>query len=428
MKKELTLHQKFLRMKAEELLEQMGTPIGLPDFEDEIVEEREEGSPTLSELELEAQKTVDAAEQFFAKFGLVPEKQEELFHMPIIRHCQDEIVGTVMREREELERTIGRPRNGWDLLPFEKTMETEKMLKNLPEHIESKKVREIHLDEIFDRSAEDQIVAVQRRLSAALEDVKEAANRQRKAMRLPILPKGESLPSIGVKPLLELPDLREKRKIDANCERHYSEQLKIVLPEKDALERAIVAGNFSSKGEETQSTHSDPFNVNLGTPSDPKNEGENLSTGGEVRALEAISEDIEKMTSRREKVAEVIAVEVSPVLGNDQSAATIACEDVQPMGRKLPALRPNGGIVISALKSKVQRENSGRSELLEKDLEPGKAHEKALISDLFRGVTLPQLPVSRRISDETGPAENKENDEKVAAAHRRPMGPRRFCL
>jgi hypothetical protein len=348
----------------------------------------------------------------------------------MMQQCQDEIMATVFRERDELEHTIGKPRDGWDPLPFEKFMATERILQKLPEPIPIEKIKEIRLEEIFDRAAEAQILAVQQRLSEALESVKKAAQEQQEEMRLPALPtftKRES--SIEVAPLAQLPDRDEKRSINVDLEQHYAKQLKIVVPEEDTLQRAIKENGFSTKSETaiTNDNHQSETGLSvanggvIGNITSPEQ--------SPLRSVEAIAEDIEKMVSRGEDRPPTPNVlpqkEISP--------PPVPNPELQKIRKKTSSIRPSRGIVISALKSKIQQGSPGdgpnQSATIRENVDPnGDQRSEDLVRNLFAGMAQPQLPLSENLSPEEENEKSNGNNERFMATHRQQSKTRRFYL
>ncbi|MDR3317193.1 MAG: hypothetical protein LBS71_00075 [Puniceicoccales bacterium] len=421
MKKKLTLHEKFARMQLEEWLKKTTIPMTLDELE-KAMEKEKEVPPTLDELQQRVAKVIEDAEQFFARFGLTSDKHEALFQMPIIQQCLDEIMAGVSRERKELELTIGRPRNGWDLLPFEKLAETEKILQKLPEEIRTEKIKEISLDEVFDRSAQAQIEAIQKRLSEALKDVKKAVDAQKKAMTLPTLP----LPLLSSSPKHEpldrvtsaiaLSDLQEKRPINIDFERRYAEQLKIVMPQNTST---TAASNLSLQ-QETASIANENFS-NLIAPEE--NINGKSSRDKEIREVAAIRADIEKMTAKKQD-----ALDFSPSVAifEDEPLQKIEQEVVRSV-KKSSRIGTNQSIVISALKSRMQHGNNEQPAIIEENIDGNEQQEKSLMN-LFTGVTLPGLPFSGEQSQNNNTTTNVDNQSKTLAAHRRQTWPRRFQL
>jgi hypothetical protein len=261
----------------------------------EVAEEAVAAPIALKEFEQRVKKSIEDTEKFFAHFGLTPEKQEELFKIPVIQKGLYEIIAGVAQERVELELLFGVPRNGWDPLPFEKSAETEKILKKLLKQVKTEKI-----EEIFDRSAHEQVMAIQKRRSAALEDVKKATQEQKKAMTLTALcmmPKREPLPEVAS--AVALPDLWKKRSIDADFERHYSEQLKVVMVQKDSLQQAIAETNLFPQNEAQSLEYKGKVKGEVSDNLQTQIEHVMGQSSGnsEVRAVAAIVKDIEKMHS-----------------------------------------------------------------------------------------------------------------------------------
>jgi hypothetical protein len=409
-----TLREQLIRLKAEELLKKLGAPVSLLDLE----EEESKRLPGEGELREKAQKVVDEAEQFFARFGLTEEKQEFLFQMPMLEGHWDEIATNVFLEREELERTIGRPREGWDPLPFERDGLMEKFLQNLPQEIGTEKVEEIHLDEIFDTSAREQILAVQRRLSEALENVKKASCEQKKTLTLPSLPKRES--SVQATPI-ELADLSEKRQIEMHTEHHYADALKVIVAGEDPLKKAIADGkllqdpDLTRKNqiiEESDFMESSELLIKNELLSGAKNE---------VRSAEAIVADIEKMAQKSKKIEDSPAVIIPEVVEPDEK------NNISATTKKSAVARPRHGIVISALRSQMQREQNPQTsivtESLAQDADSKKTSEN---KNPFLGHSLPQLPSLATLNFNN--SEEGDGSGKIIAARRRQMVPRRFYL
>jgi hypothetical protein len=390
-----TLHEKFVRMRTEHFLRKLGGCLSPSD--DLEPEEEAEAAPIAPEnLEQTVRKTIEETEQFFAHFGLAPERQEELFQMPIIQQGLDEVIAGVARERMELELEFGAPRNGWDPLPFEKSAETEKILAQLIQRKREEKIEEVHVDTIFDQSAQEQIAAIQQRLLAALEEVKNATQEQGKAMALPALPVVSRHESLAEE-ALALPDLRDKRPINADFKHHYVEQLKVVpspqaprtIAETQPIDRTIT-GNSRIQAEQPVECP-----VHSECP----------------RTVEAITKNIEKMRSGSERKAGQRS-EPSGTLSPD----VIGDEEMPKMLRNVSTARANG-IVISALKSKMQ----------------GGEYPAVIAEDgdrdgpnSFEGVALPGLPPYGNAG--TGGGREEEAKSKMLLAHRRQMGPRRFQL
>jgi hypothetical protein len=406
-----TLHEKFVRMQTEQFLKKIG---GCPLLDEEELEEEPVAAPIAPEaLEQTIRKTIEETEQFFAYFGLTPERQEELFQMPIIQQGLDEIIAGVARERVELELEFGAPRNGWDPLPFEKSAETEKILKKLIKRTKEEKIEEVHVDTIFDQSAQEQIAAIQKRLSAALEEVKNATQEQRKAMALPtlpIVPKRESLAEVAV----PLSDLQEKRSIDADFKRHYAEQLKVVVSPQ--APRAVAETHPLPQDKTQFVDHKKTTVGDLQTQTENKQLSE-----CSVRTVEAITKDIEKMRSDSESRA---GQQSEPSMAAEEvlSPEVVVDEEMPKRIRKVPTTRANG-IVISALKSKIQ--SGEHSAVITEDM--NKQQDVPAVN-LFEGVALPGLPLYGNASSETGDGQKGEGESKTLLAHRRQMGPRRFQL
>ncbi|MDR2200669.1 MAG: hypothetical protein LBN94_00935, partial [Puniceicoccales bacterium] len=315
------------------------------------------------------------------------------------------------------------PRDGWDPLPFEKFIATEKVLQKLPEPIEIEKVKEIHLEEVFDRAAEAQILAIQQRLSAALESVKKATQERQEEMRLPSLPtfvKRE--PSIEVASLAQLPDQDGKRSISVDLEQHYAKELKIIVPEEDTLKQAIRENGFSSKDKMATADALPQGETNL-SHGNPTPDGK-VSTTEEnvVRNVESITEDIEKMISKGED--RPLAPTVSR---GEEIPSAIADPKTQKVRKKLPSIRPSRGIVISALKSKIQQNDDKNPSAIRENVDSqGDQRNGDLIQELFAGMTGPKLPSSENVSSEEE-GRNTENNEKVMAMQRQSKT-RRFYL
>jgi hypothetical protein len=418
-----TLHERFVQMQTEQFLKKMGGLVPLSD-DQEVAEEAVAAPIASKELEQRVKKVIEDTEQFFAHFGLTPERQEELFKMPVIQKGLDEIIAGVARERVELELLFGAPRNGWDPLPFEKSAETEKILKKLLKQAKTEKIEEIYMDEIFDRSAHEQIMAIQKRLSAALEDVKKATQEQKKAMTLPALPmmpKREPLPEVAS--AVALPDLREKRSIDADFERHYSEQLKVVMVQKDPLQQAVAETHLFPQNEAQSLEYKGEVSDNLQTQTEQVM-GES-SGNSEMRTVAAIVEDIEKMHSNKSNVAKL----TEPVVISEADVFTAAVVDGETpkVFKKPPMVRANG-IVISALKSRMQHKDEEQLSVITEDMgQNGQRGEQSPLN-LFAGVTLPGLPFSGEASSGTNDTKNSENKSKTLVAYRRQVGPHRFQL
>ncbi|MDR1591247.1 MAG: hypothetical protein LBR92_04630 [Puniceicoccales bacterium] len=408
-----TLHEKLVRMQTEEFMKKMGCPL-LPLDEQE--EEKEAVTTAVvapiapEELERRVKKTIEEVEQFFAHFGLTSEGQENLFKMPIIQQVLDEIVAGVVQERMELELEFGAPRNGWDSLPFEKFAETEKILEKLFQQKKAEKVEEIHVDEIFDQSAQEQIAAIQERLSAALEEVKIATAKERKVMSMPLLPftlKREP----EVIPTAALSNFQEKRTIDADFKRHYSEQLKVIMPHK---EPQVIAETHLLPQNAAQAVNRE-IDMDVKMENVPEWPSEKL----QVREVEAIAKDIETMCSKngigRPSADHNIATEET------FSPDVVSDEEMPKIIRKVP-VTPANGVVILALKSKIQNEKGKHM------MEENKASEEQLAVNLFNGVTLPGLPFSGKVLSKADDPQSGENQSKTLAACRRQIGPHRFQL
>ncbi|MDR2807200.1 MAG: hypothetical protein LBB11_03525 [Puniceicoccales bacterium] len=427
MKKQRTLHERFIRMQAEALLKKMGAPLHLLDVEDEgVTSEKMKTLPSLDVWVPKAQSVIQEGEQFFAQFGLTPEKQEELFQMPIIQQSQSEIMAHVFREREELERTIGRPRQGWDPLPCERYAATDKILENLPQSIEHPKIEEIHLDEIFDRSAEEQIMAVQQRLTAALEEVKKAASEQKKSINLPRLPQ-RSISPIEVNTTAALPDLQEKCSIAIDFERRYAEQLKIVLPDA-STQMEVAVHQFSEEKETETKLRSSEHHSEIKCDADvTENDDQKLPQHQQLqdqktRSIEAISEDIEKMASmdQCQPLATTPAVEVVP------EAEVVG--EVPAILRKVSGIHPHRGVLIAALKSKAQHQSGENFSNIKENIALLQSSEERLMDNLVQDKASPRLPSSMEALQNVTAARDGENSEKAMIAHRRQWGSRRLYL
>ncbi|MDR2371606.1 MAG: hypothetical protein LBD60_00460 [Puniceicoccales bacterium] len=411
-----TLHEKFIRTQTEQFLKKIGCCVPLSD--DEEPEEEVETAPiALEDLEQTVMKTVEETEQFFAHFGLTPERQEELFQMPIIRESLDEIIAGVARERVELELEFGAPRNGWDPLPFEKSEETEKILKKLMKRTKEEKIKAVHVDTIFDQSAQEQIAAIQKRLSAALEEVKNAAQEQKKAMTLPALPvapRRESL--VEAASAVALSDLQEKRSIDADFKRHYAEQLKVVISPQNP--QAIPEAHPSPQNEAQLVDQQEATTKDLQT----QTENGQPSKSPQVRTVEAITKDIEKM---RFGSAIKAGQQSEPSMAAEEvlSPEVVADEEMPKILRKVPTTRTNG-VIISALKSKIQK--GEHPAVITEDMEL--RHQDVPAVNLFEGGALPGLPLYGNASSGTGDSQEGEGKSKTLLTHRRQMGPRRFQL
>jgi chorismate mutase len=414
-----TLREQFARLKSEEFLKKMTFPLSISAMEDLVEREsKAEIPPTAEELDQKVKAIIQEAECFFARFGLTPDRQGELFEMPIIQQCLDEIILGVINEREELERTIGKPRNGWDRLPFERCAETEKILKKLPEKTKTEKIQEIHLDEVFDRSAQEQIAAIQERLSAALEEVKNAANEQRKAMTLPLLPSWPKHEPLAAAPLtVPLPDLREKRSIDSDFKRHYSETLKVVVPQKNPP--AVAEANLLPEDAAQSADHGGEIVDNLQMQTE--NVMGQFSGNLEARPVKTIMEDIEKMRSKADSKASFHLGSV----GEEALPLPVDIDEAMPeIVRKVPITRANG-VVISALKSRIQQEKEKQRTVTE-HAEPNENYRQNPLANPFEG--MPELPFSGRVLPGIGDNQDNENESKTLVAHRRQMGPHRFHL
>jgi hypothetical protein len=396
-------------MRTEEFLKKIGSC--LPLSEDWEAEEEAVAAPVVPEaLEQEVRKTIEETEQFFAHFGLTSERQEELFRMPIIQQSLDEIIAGVARERVELELEFGAPRNGWDPLPFEKLAETEKILKRLMKQIKEETIEEVHVDTIFDQSAQEQIAAIQRRLSVALEEVKNATQEQRKAMTLPtlpVVPKRESLAEVTS--AVPLPDLQEKRPIDADFKRHYAEQLKVVLSPSAA--QAATETHPLPQNETQFIDHKKT------TTGDLQTRVENGQEYPQVRTVEAITKDIEKMRSGLKNEA-IQECEPNTAPEKALSPEVVVDAEMPKILRKVSTTRANG-IVISALKSKIQSGEPVMSEDMDKQ-------RNVSAVNLFEGATLPGLPFYGNAG--IGDRREEESKSKTLLAHRRQRGPCRFQL
>ncbi|MDR0590779.1 MAG: hypothetical protein LBG09_02940 [Puniceicoccales bacterium] len=465
MKKSLSLFEKFARMQTEKWLEETTIPITLEEIDAAVErEEAEENSPSLEELKRRVQSVIDDAEQFFAQFGLTPESQEELFRMPLIQQRLDEVVEGVAQEREELERNIGRPRNGWNPLPFEKWAETEKILKNLPQ-FKGEKIQEICAEGVFDRSAQEQIAAIQERLTAALVDVKKAVDEQREAIAQLPLPSPVKRETSSEKSPLILPDSQEKRPIDADFERHYAEQLSIVMPPNKNTPQTIPATDVA------HSHQTEPNHCGAENASDlvvcAADGAENAQENAAVRAVEAIREDIEKMVAQRNGFPEAPSEKAPPEAEWLPAAVT---EEMPKISRKPAAARPSQSVIISALKAKLQQGNEEKPAIVTENVDSGKPQKEPLVNffaevtlprlpsekkakyqgneeksaaiagnvdsgkpqkeplvNFFAGVTLPGLPLSGK-GLQPGEGKNVENAINTLASHRRQVGPRRFHL
>lgn len=402
-------------MQTERFLKEMGGSLSLLDEQEEAVE-----VPSMApeELEQKVKKTIEEVEQFFAHFGLTSEAQEELFKMPIIQQNLDEVIAGVARERMELELEFGAPRNGWDPLPFEKSAETEKILKKLLKQTKTEKIEAIHVDEIFDRNAQEQIAAIQERLSAALEEVKNATHEQKKAMALPILPyvpKYEPLAEFTS--TLVLPDLQEKRSIDADFDRHYSEQLEVVVSTKGPQ---IITGTHLLPQNST-----DDGGISDGLQTQTEGVPEQSSGDLKVRAVELIANDIEKMRSRSRGETDRLS---DSHIGDEVLSPVVAVDEViQKVLRKVPTTRANG-MVISALKSRIQLENKEKSSVITEPMDRDEQQMERLEINRFEGMTLPGLPFSGQVSSEIDDTHSGENKSKTLVAYRRQVGPHRFQL
>jgi hypothetical protein len=422
MKESLNLFENFARMQAEKWLEETTIPITLEEIDAAVEREKaEEISPSFEELERQVQDVIDDAEQFFAQFGLTPEGQEELFRMPIIQQRLDEVVEGVVQEREELERDIGRPRNGWELLPFEKWAETEKILKNLPQQPKSEKIQEICVEKVFDRSAQEQIAAIQERLSAALVDVKKAVDEQKETVaRLPL-----SIPTkretFAEKSPLTLPDSQEKRPIDANFERHYAEQLRIVMPPNGDASQAIPATDVSHPCQVEPSHCGTENTSNLAVCA--AGGTENAQENAAVRAVEAIRKDIEKMVAQRNGCSEALPEKIPPK-GEWLSAAAVT-EEMPKIPRKHAAARPFQSVIISALKARMH--HGEKPAVITENVDSSRPQNEPLVN-FFRGVTLPGLPLSGKGPQQSNEEKNVGSAIHTLASHRRQVGPRRFHL
>jgi hypothetical protein len=280
------------------------------------------------------------------------------------------------------------------------------------------KIQEIHLDEVFDRSAQEQIAAIQKRLSTALEEVKNAVNEQRKAMTLPVLPSAPKREPLAAAALAAtLPDLQEKRPIDINFKRHYSETLKIVVP--DPLPQAIDEANLLPQ--DAAADRREEISDNLQRREE--NAMGQSSENSEVRPLKAIAEDIEKMRSdanNKSSFTPVSAAEKapSPVVNTDGA--------MPKTSRKASIIRSNG-IVISALKSKIQRAK-GKQLAVTEPMETDENHRQDSVVNAFTGMTLPNLPFSGKVLSDINDSQANENKPKTLMAHRRQIGPHRFHL
>ncbi|MDR1366613.1 MAG: hypothetical protein LBJ13_01755 [Puniceicoccales bacterium] len=403
-----TLHEQLIRLKAEEVVKKLGLPISILDAEEEETEP--EKLPETGELVEQAQRLVDEMEQFFARFGLTEDKQEELFQMPIIQEWKREIMFNVFREREELERTISKPRDGWKALPFEKSINAEKVLQELPDDMKSEKVKEIHLDSIFDTSAEEQIAAISKRLSEALEDVQKAVAEQKEVLSLPSLPKRN--PAAQVEPAMELPDLREKRQIEAHTAHHYADELRVVFADPDPLKKAMTKLSTGTPSVVQK-------NVTLG-------EGESLGSPvpavadapkNEIRSSEEILADIEKMVKKPEKVKESVSVVVPEVV-----ESTAAGYETVTL-KKMSGVRPRHGIVISALKSQIQREQNSQVTILTEPFH-GESNQNPFADPALS--QLPEMPMVVDFNDPSGACHGET--EKAVAIRRLGMGPKKIFL
>ncbi|MDR0418480.1 MAG: hypothetical protein LBH08_03560 [Puniceicoccales bacterium] len=399
-----TLHERLIRLKAEELAKKMGLPISILDAEEEKGKpEKPTETGTLTE---QVQRIVDKTEQFFSRFGLTEDKQEELFQMPIIQEWQQEIMFNVFREREELERTIGKPRDGWKALPFEKSINAEKVLQKLSDDMKPEKVKEIHLDKIFDTSAEEQVAAISKRLSEALEDVQKMMVEQKKTLSLPPLPKRNSTAQMES----ELPNLQEKRQIEAHTAHHYADELQVILTDPDPLKKVTTESSAPSIVQKNTTVEEDKP---LGSPvlaDAPKKENE-------IRSSEEILADIEKTVKNSEKVEEnisVVAPEVVESIAADCRTVTL---------KKMSNIRPHHGIVISALKSQIQRKQNSQVTIL---AEPFHGENNP---NPFADPASSQLSETPMVVDFNDPSEGSYGEmEKIVPIRRLGTGPKKKFL
>lgn len=337
MMKKRTLRDEIIRAKAEAFLTKMGAPVTPLDAPVE--------TPLMwdpEEIRAQAEATIQYIDHFFQQLGFSEERQEELFSMPAIKESLDEIMATVTRERMELERLFGKPRDGWQKLPYESEITVEPVLETpkVPEPI-----KEIHVTEVCEARAAEQLAAIQEKLALAFETVQEIQRQKIPELpKIPVQKRPEHVASAPIEvPVIEKPQLRKNEDIT----QHYADQLQIVVdtdPLGAAIEKTRILKN------------------SITTPEPGRSADEILAT------LDALSQKPEP-----EKIVEPEVIEPEAVLQRTSSTTR------------------HGNVFLTTLRAQQQREIPEKSlaetilENVTSTEEPVDGTEHRLASTLRRG-------------------------------------------
>ncbi|UPA28520.1 MAG: hypothetical protein LW808_000360 [Verrucomicrobiota bacterium] len=375
--KKRTLREQVMRAKAEALLQKMGAPLTSLD----AVEEAPIAVLDPLEVRAQAEATLQQIENFFQKLGFSEDHQEALFELPAIKECLDEIATTVTRERMELERLFGKPREGWQRLPYESELEVEPILE-IPESPEP--IKEIRVTEVRDVRAAEQLAAIQEKLANAFETVQEIQKQQFKVPELPRLRVSNRPEDVKVAPQITLPEAAKPQfRFNEEVGHHYADQLQIVVetdPLEEAIEQTAILKNGNQKpvstakaaGVSTKSSgNSTPAKTNAGLPQKKERASIEFAQKDPIQSSETIRIEAEGNSVKVRKAEEILAAldalsekesepEPEPVM------ETVVPEVIMPDSQLLShrastTATHHGNVVLATLRAQQQRENPEKS-------------------------------------------------------------------
>ncbi len=394
-----------MRAKAEALLQKMGAPLTSLD----AVEEAPIVALDPLKVRAQAEATLQQIENFFQKLGFSEDHQEALFELPAIKECLDEIATTVTRERMELERLFGKPRDGWQRLPYESEIEVEPILEvpELPEQI-----KEIRVTEMRDVRAAEQLAAIQEKLAIAFETVQEIQKQQLKVPELPRLRMASRPEGVKVAPQIALPETAKPQfRSNEEVGRHYADQLQIVVetdPLAEAIEQTGILKNGNQKPVSTvkasgvsskSSGNATPTKTDAGLPQQKERVSIEFAQKDPIQPSETIRIETEGNSVKVRKAEEILAA--LDALSEKEPESEALMEAVVPevimpdpqlsSHRASTTATHHGNVVLATLRAQQQRENPEKSlaetilENVTSTNEPVDGTEHRLASTLRRG-------------------------------------------